>query len=479
MSDATAYVLSDWERTTYYNGISPDHPELLFRSDLIENPFPIPKGRHPHLPTKTVHGVFNTPLNAVWGTVAPQICELLKARKIRYSAINTARFVTHGEDGKDTLGPVVIWIATHPTTTTAENAHDASPDILALLKANAVEGVVVEWYEGAVEKLIENKDKCGISRAKVLGVTNCHVLHVDTTVEYELKDAGAPPQHVRLAKFRRFQRDLDEIKACIGGYGTDADLLAREIVELEAKPKSEDPEEAAEDEAAAEAKREKLAKVNKDIGVPEAFYKDTNKQWGDIARRNIGHVDWAPEIFVDVQDAAKFKAQFKGNVVDLGSKFTPRQLTDMFYPQSGSRTTFKFPTNRQLRIRGCVTRDFLAVPDCFDSNGVPCLIVMKDGNTTDLTVGRYAGLEAYLCDDLGVESIELAIHNYDKQSGPFRAKGDSGSLIFDGEGHMVGILHSGMPKGGSNHVTYATPAWWAIEQLKLKYPHADSDRIAF
>ena len=155
-SDATAvapYVLSDCERTTYYNGISSDPPELLYRSDLLENPFPIPKGRHPHLPTKTVYGVFNTPLNAVWGTVGPQICELLKARKIRYSSINTARFLTHGEDGKDTLGPVVIWISTHPTTTTAENAHDASPDILALLKDNGIEGAVVEWYEGIVERL--------------------------------------------------------------------------------------------------------------------------------------------------------------------------------------------------------------------------------------------------------------------------------------------------------------------------------------
>ncbi|KAH9037755.1 hypothetical protein EDB84DRAFT_1480490 [Lactarius hengduanensis] len=155
-SGATAvapYVLSDWERTTYYNGISPDPPELLYRSDLLENPFPIPEGRHPHLPTKTVYGVFNTPLNAVWDTVAPQICELLKARKIRYSAIKAARFVTHGEDGMDTRGPIVIWIATHPTTTTAKNAHDASPDILALLKANGVEGAVVEWYEGAVKKL--------------------------------------------------------------------------------------------------------------------------------------------------------------------------------------------------------------------------------------------------------------------------------------------------------------------------------------
>ena len=147
------YALSDWERTNYYNGISSDPPELLYRSDLFENPFPIPKGRFPHLRTKTVHGVFNTPLNAVWGTVAPQIRQLLKARNIRYSVIHTARFVTHGEDGKDTLGPIVIWIATHPGTTTAENAHDASPGILALLEANGVEGAVVEWYEGAVERL--------------------------------------------------------------------------------------------------------------------------------------------------------------------------------------------------------------------------------------------------------------------------------------------------------------------------------------
>ncbi|KAM5534635.1 hypothetical protein V8D89_011647 [Ganoderma adspersum] len=528
-SDATA-------RTTYYNGISPDPPELLYRSDLLENPFPVPKGRHPHPPTKTVHGVFNTPLNAVWDTVAPQIRDVLKARKIRYSAITTARFVTHGEDGNNTLGPVVIWIATHPATTTAKDAHDASPEILALLRANGVEGMVVEWYEGAVERLSgpqllrvtedtnpthhvrrfltatlgmpivtaerefvdtqaqgsvtlffhENKDRGGAPSTKVLGVSNCHVLRKNTTVEYEFKGPGAPPQYIRLAGFHRFQRSLDEITACVGGYGIEADLLAREIVKLEAKPKSEDPEEAAENE------ERKLAKVMKDIGVLEAFYEDTKNQWVNIRRRTIGHVEWAPEISVDAHDrkytkdigtfkvdAAKFKAQFKGNVVDLGSKFTPGQLTDMFHPRSGGRTTFKFPTNRQLRINGCVTRELLAEPDCFDSNDVPCLIVMKNGNTTDLTVGRYAGLEAYVCDDLGVESVELAIYNHDRQSGPFSAKGDSGALIFDGEGHMVGILHSGMPKGGSNHVTYATPAWWAIEQLKLKYPHADFDRTAF
>ncbi|KAI0031794.1 hypothetical protein K488DRAFT_86473 [Vararia minispora EC-137] len=120
--------ISEWERTTYYyRGISPKHPNFLYHSDLLENPIPIPKGRHPHLPIKTVYGVFNTPLNAVWNTAA--------------------RFVTHGKDEKDIIGPVVIWISTHPATTTAKNAHYASPDILVLLKADGVKGAAVEWYE--------------------------------------------------------------------------------------------------------------------------------------------------------------------------------------------------------------------------------------------------------------------------------------------------------------------------------------------
>ena len=74
-------------------------------------------------------------------------------RKIRYSAIQAARFVTHGEDDKDTVGPIVIWIATHPTTTAAENAHDASPGILALLEDNWSPGCGDRMYEGAVERL--------------------------------------------------------------------------------------------------------------------------------------------------------------------------------------------------------------------------------------------------------------------------------------------------------------------------------------
>jgi hypothetical protein len=242
---ATApYDISEWERTTYYHGISPDHPDLLYHSDLVENPFPIPKGRHQHLPTKIVYGVFNTPLNKVWDIVAPKIRDHLIEQKIRYSAIQTARFLTHDEDEKDTLGPIVIWIATRPTITTTENAHNASLGILALLEDNEVKGAVVEWYEGVVERLSgppllpvvcetnpthsvrrfltavlglpiataeredadaqgsvamffhENKDKSGNASTRVFGVSYCHVLREDTSIAYEFRGAGALHQYV-------------------------------------------------------------------------------------------------------------------------------------------------------------------------------------------------------------------------------------------------------------------------------------------
>ena len=376
------HLISKFERVHYWHGISINPPELLYRSDLESNPFlvPLPGTRWSQLPVKTAEGVFETPLNAVWHIVAPMIVALLKKRGIKYSALKTARFSTHDEDGKKTLGPIVIWIATHPNTTSAENARDASPDILHILKDHKVEGAVVEWYEGFVEKLSgpalmrvadetnpthyvrrpftaalgmpiarkereeadaqgtvsfffhENKDKNGEPSARVLAVSNKHVLRADTTVNYQFMGTGAPRQYVRVCGFRRFQRFLDETRALVTKNVAEAVRLAEEIARLEAKLKSENREQAEEDEDALEIKKDQLKKVGKDNGKLQAFFKEVNTQWNDIARRTIGFVDWAPSISVDVDDrhytrdigtveldSQKFKDNFQGNVVDLGA----------------------------------------------------------------------------------------------------------------------------------------------------------------
>jgi hypothetical protein len=151
-SDATVVsqcTPNEYERTSYYNGIA-DHPELVYRSDFLTIPFPKPVGRYAHIPVKSLRGVIATPLNGVWDTVGPKIRDLIKARKIKWSAVNLARFFTDGppgEEEKGSLGPVVIWIGVVPGSTSPDTAHEVSQEILTLLLNNGVEDVVVEWRE--------------------------------------------------------------------------------------------------------------------------------------------------------------------------------------------------------------------------------------------------------------------------------------------------------------------------------------------
>ncbi|KAF7301089.1 putative transmembrane protein [Mycena indigotica] len=533
------HVPTDWERTHYYHGISPDPPELLYRSDFATRTFTIPQGRFTEVPIKTVHGVFGTHLNLVWDTVGPHIRDYLKARKVKYSFFTVARFGTrssfYDKEEDSEFGPLVLWIATHPGTTTVDTAHDVSPALLAFFTASGVDDVVAEWYEGPTEELScppllsvtsdsdptyfvrhflttalgmpiatrereeegsvafffhENKHKDGSPSSRVLGVTNCHVLRKNTSIDYEYKGKGYPSWRVRVAGKRRFQRGFDEIRASMSSLAFDAELLVREISRVEEKLQTATGEDAVELAAEKVERETRLMKMKRDMNKTEEFYESIATGWSDLMRRSIGRVDWAPRISVEVvEDSAytldlatfelydhRFRANFKGNVVDLGAKYTLYQLREKFYPQANASSPFKLPFDGQLRINGWVTKEELVNPESVDSHGEPCLIVMKYGNTSDLTVGRCSGLSAYRCSALGVDSVEVAIWNYHNESGPFAAKGDSGSLVFDGMGRMVGVLHAG---GVNRHVSFATPAWWVIEKLRERYPYADFDRQSF
>ena len=157
----------------------------------------------------------------------------------------------------------------------------------------------------------------------------------------------------------------------------------------------------------------------------------------------------------------------------------------MFYSPGGGATRFMIPVGGKLRIEGCATKEDLANPAEFDSEGQRCLTVGKDGNTTDLTVGRYAGLVSFTLNEAGIESVELGIYNSGvNNSEAFSAKGDSGSLVWhikNGKAHIVGQLHSGNNKGGStrNHVTYCTPGWYLLDQIRKKFKHADFYRTTW
>ncbi|KAG6328706.1 hypothetical protein ID866_10383 [Astraeus odoratus] len=345
------------------------------------------------------------------------------------------------------------------------------------------QGTLTFWFH-------ENKDKNGKPSKKVYGVTNCHVLRKDTTVTYEHK-GGTAKNHVRVSGMRRFQRGLDEITKHIADHTILAELWTREIAQLEAN--------GVQDAEEMQLIRNELDKETQAIAALQTFHNEVTKSWSNIKlHRNIGHVEYAPAITVDEHDTrytsdwatflaaeAKVKSHFEGNVVDLGSKYSPQQLTEMFYPVTGGPTTFKFPHQRKLRIVGCATEEDLANPNEFDSNGQRCFIVGKDGNTTDLTVGRYAGLVSFTHNPVGIESLELGIYNSStKTAETFSDKGDSGSLVWhmrDGKAYMVGQLHSGGNKGGwtNKHISYCTPAWYLLAKIKEKYKYADFYRTTW
>ncbi|KLO15878.1 hypothetical protein SCHPADRAFT_888176 [Schizopora paradoxa] len=512
----------EFEKRVYYNGITgtgdADHPALVYRSNALTTPFPKPTGRFAHIPVKSARGVFDTPLNKVWDVVGPKICYIIKTREVHWTSIDAVRFFTHGAPGEDeegTLGPVVVWIGVKPGSTSPDTAHELSQDILALrtlwwngerrtdptrharrflagplaVPLSTKEAGGNESEGTLTLRMHKNKYRSGELSDNVFGITNHHVLRKGTETDFELKD-GEAKDLVRVCGMRRFQRGLDEIKKAVADNR--ADLRRSEIAKRRA-----------EGDQLKNAKKiirmqNQLDEMNEAIVELEKLYADTTKYWSDIElHRNIGHVVYAPAIKVDqgrtnytadwgafLAEKPKVKDGFVGNVVDLGSKYSPLTLMDMFYP--GSKPSIpNYPEEQMLRVSGCTTKEELDVPTEFDSEGQRCLIVGKDGNTTDLAIGRFSGLESFINHTNGVESKELAIYNSgNKVVEVFSAKGDSGSLVWhmkDGTARIVGQLHSGGNKGGltSNHVSYCTPGWYLLEEIKKKYKYADFYRTTW
>ena len=107
--------------------------------------------------------------------------------------------------------------------------------------------------------------------------------------------SGAPRQFVRVCGFRRFQRSTDE-RALVIANVAEAIRLVEEIAQLAAKVdhgQGTGGGREVEDEEALQIKKGQLDKVNRDNRRLQVFFKEVTTQWNDIARRNIGFVDWA------------------------------------------------------------------------------------------------------------------------------------------------------------------------------------------
>ena len=143
------------------------------------------------------------------------------------------------------------------------------------------------------------------------------------------------------------------------------------------------------------------------------------------------------------------------------------------FPQLNDRKSYTYPDDGLLQACGVVQDSEIRKPQHLDVNGNKCLLVIKNGSATGTTVGRVNGLESftreYDKDGISHTSIGIAVLRYGSP-GKFSDGGDSGSIILDKEGRIVGILTGGEGPSDQTDTAYLTPYWWVEQQIKAKFP---------
>ncbi|KAI0684008.1 hypothetical protein BC835DRAFT_1409252 [Cytidiella melzeri] len=282
----------------------------------------------------------------------------------------------------------------------------------------------------------DGKDLHGNDSKRVMCITNKHVTSSDTTRDYEY--GKGKTQHMLNCDGRRFQRIVNETREITATKLLD---IGHDVRALAAADKWE------------KQRGEQILQIaQKDVVTLADFLQLLNSTWSDDYQRIIGYLDWAPKLAknhdsrsytcdlgVIALDESKLRESFQGNSVYLG----------------------------------------LASPYLLDENGNAGFIEAKDGQSTALKFGRCSELEAYTCDKSKQESWEVAVLNYSRKHRDFSSKGDSGAAIFNAEGKLFALLHSGMPRGTSNHISFGTPGYYVVELVKGRYPDADLDRVEF
>ncbi|KAH7888331.1 hypothetical protein F5I97DRAFT_2002004 [Phlebopus sp. FC_14] len=306
----------------------------------------------------------------------------------------------------------------------------------------SISNAAMPWAEGTGGFFITS----GGADSKVFLVTARHVVFKpdkDDNKEYECKNAT-------------YKSLVHSIMVEIGNKGMSIQTLKKRLKAIEGKEGPRFDRERTQAQNGIMAAEEAIEELT-------ALHEET-KRWEKLEDRVFGHVVYAPPItlgagpdgytedFALIEiDTSRFDASnVKINCIDLGTKIDDADLMRMLYPHNTSPHTFEYPADRLLHLRGTIPVEEMHKPTMLDQNGDHCIVVLKRGCTTGLTVGR----------------ANWTIIPYDKESGAFSANGDSGSVVVDGRGRIGGLLTGGDGITQRLDLTYVTPIDFLMERIK-------------
>lgn len=427
---------------------------------------------------------------------------------------------------KPAVGPVTIWVGVFPDRTPATAAHGAAQVVLGLLVEHQITDVDVDFREslyrreagpqllspvGDLDPLVNvvspltpalglhisttTRPKAqgtmglylaeGSESDRLLGLTCNHVLFNSSegSVDY-VSHPSAPAKNVVLLGKKAYTKLAGSVKLEIAGHGISIRRWRKQIQRFVERENGSDLN----DVEKAKKERTKTQALLDDAETALVALADlldrVEKEWRNIGDRVLGHIIRAPAIRLGVgeerftEDWGVFRLSrdklgqgFQGNKIDLGTKMTPEDFTVKCFPRGDANWRFEYPEDRLLPVRGIISDELMRTPDMWDLDGESCLLVVKNGNATNTTLGRANGAfsivrEYSMNADAHHTSMEWAIVNYDSKSDVFSEPGDSGAIIADIRGRIGGLLTGGAGKTQSSDMTYATPFWWLLLRIK-------------
>jgi len=150
---------------------------------------------------------------------------------------------------------------------------------------------------------------------------------------------------------------------------------------------------------------------------------------------------------------------------------------EKMYPHAETRAKFEYPPDGLMHFQDFVKADELRNPTTVDENGEECLIVVKNGTNTGVTLGRATGIVSFLRDynEYGAicsTSVEIPVYAYSHKDGAFSNCGDSGSVICDGKSRIFGMLTGCTGQNDITDVTYVTPYYFMNDRIKKAFPNS-------
>ncbi|KAI0258406.1 hypothetical protein BC834DRAFT_926521 [Gloeopeniophorella convolvens] len=451
--------------------------------------------------------IFNHPIQGKWYELGTAVYKYLDSVQVSWSTIDPVRFAEVGREP----GPLHLWIGVKPGTLSLDQAKYAAKgckDILANFPDVEIAFREFVYTRSTGPQLLDHVptvlDPIAVIRSPFtpalgLKIASRNAPHYEGTGGLYFREKSGSDE-VFLLTSRHVALPPPRLLSLL--LGTEAyeealkpmsvkirdELFAIDACEVELKLLGEAAGVEAERKSGTRDEFQALVKkAKKTIAEVDAFHGEITKNWSMMSQRLLGYIFHAPPISVGAgpqmytEDWAMIKIyldkinwnKFRGNVIDL-NKITPPEFVLKMRSNHAGRSSPRYPLGGLLQVRGFVPEHEIHQPTQFDPNGEECFIVLKNGNTTGVTFGRGTGMESFIrtYSENGIPetAMGIAIYPYSNEDGPFSAPGDSGSIVVDGEGRIVGLLSGGAGASDRTDVTYLTPYFWLEPRIKEAFP---------